>query len=195
MPPGPTPAQRHQERLLQESFIDDATADLRFTHVVVINFDRNIRWTGSWIPGIAPSREPRSYLAEFLKRFDFALKRKGSGMSAKRSVTQDSADRPRLYAVVEDHTRDCQPTARHLHCLVQCPALDARQLEVRHEVEKHAKALFDAQLTNFHVSRLPLAPEDRRQPVGYCFKHVARDFPGLELDAMERVWTTADFIA
>ncbi len=194
MPPGPTPAERHQERLLQESFIDDATADLRFTHVVVINFDRNIRWNGRWIPGIAPSLEPRSTLAEFLKRFDFALKRKGSGMPAKRIRTQDPVDRPRLYAVVEDHTRDCLPTARHLHCLVQCPELDVRQLEVRHEVEKHAKALFDAQLTNFHISRLPRAPEARRPPVAYCFKHVARDFPGLELDAMERVWTTADFM-
>ena len=184
-----------QERMIQQFRIDEITRDLRFTHMLTINFDRDIRWVPA--PAGCPIQpETRSSLAEFLKRLHFNLQKIAQGKSKKAIHSQDASQRPDMCAVVEDRTRNLDSTARHLHILVQCPLLHLRQNDVRAATERAARSIFDCGLTKtgFHVQRLPRDIDRRKQMVAYPFKQVARSFDGSELDSMDRIWDTSDFL-
>jgi len=187
--------ERVQEQMIREKLIDDITSDLRFTHSVTINFDRDIRWVNAPI-GYPFQPEPRSNLADFLKRLHFNLQKIAQGKSKRQIQRQDASQSPEMYAVVEDHTRDLAPTARHLHILVQCPLLHLRKDDVRAATERAAHSIFQCGLTKtgFHVRRLPKDILNRRNIVAYPFKQIARPSDRSEFDALDRVWSVSEFL-
>jgi len=184
-----------QERMIRQFRIDRITRDPRFTHMLTINFDRDIRWEIT-PPGSPLHPEPRSKLAAFLKRLHFNLQKIGERKSKRRIQQQDLSQYPDMCAVVEDHARDLGRTARHLHILVQCPLLHEREAKVRAATERAARSIFECGLTKtgFHVDRLPNAIEPRKRMVAYPFKQIAKKLDQFELDSMERVWDTSSFL-
>jgi 5-formyltetrahydrofolate cyclo-ligase len=149
------------EREIRDFIVDSIISDPDFTHLITVNFARDIR------------NDSQRKQHNFQSQLAIQIQSICLNLSPKQVKKLDPKRVMKYCSTPEDFKKATSiRTARHFNIAVAMPALNHKmnQLRAKAAIEKLAQSIFKTKTTNCHIEEMPKQQKDRTCRVAYDYK-------------------------